>query len=113
MAKVIKRGKVGYINKEGKAIIEPIYDQIYSFSNGVTKVIKDGKYGYINENDKELLPCVYLRIEEKTKGFNNKTYICYKELDKKNISITTYDVSFKKLDEGVMTIKEFEEVAEN
>ena len=42
--------KCGYINKEGKFIINPIFDSVSDFSEGLAAVEVDDKYGYINSN---------------------------------------------------------------
>ena len=109
IAKVIKNNKFGYINAKGDVMIDPEYQKIYEFNNGIAKVIKNNKFGYINSNGKELLPCVYEKIETISNG--KAAYRCYTMIDSKLIAITTYDRYFKKLhDEGVITVKEFEEM---
>ena len=48
-----ENGKCGYINKEGKFVINPKFNYAWSFSEGLARVrIGDeetGKYGYINK----------------------------------------------------------------
>ncbi len=45
--------KWGYINKTGKYVIEPQFDDAYGFSdNGLASVEVNGKYGYINKTGK-------------------------------------------------------------
>ena len=43
-----KNDKIGYINKNGEWVIEPIFDKAKAFVNGLAPVFKDGKWGYIN-----------------------------------------------------------------
>ncbi|MBQ8802271.1 MAG: WG repeat-containing protein [Tyzzerella sp.] len=43
-----KDGKWGYVNTEGKVVIEPQYEEAKSFSYGLAAVCKDGKWGFIN-----------------------------------------------------------------
>jgi hypothetical protein len=44
--------KWGYIDKTGKTIINPVFEQAGAFSEGMALIIKDGKIGYINESGK-------------------------------------------------------------
>ncbi|MFN8671762.1 MAG: WG repeat-containing protein [Candidatus Sericytochromatia bacterium] len=46
------KNKYGYINKKGKFIIEPIFDEAYDFSNGIAIVKKDNDYHYIDKTGK-------------------------------------------------------------
>lgn len=41
-------GKWGFVDTEGKIVIEPQYDDALSFVNGFAAVCKDGQWGYIN-----------------------------------------------------------------
>ena len=43
-------GKVGYINCEGEFIIPAIYDDGFSFFDGIAEVTQDGKSLYIDSN---------------------------------------------------------------
>jgi len=58
-AKVVKNGKIGYINMEGEEFIPCKYDEIFPFENGKAKVQKDLKYGYINEQGEEIIECKF------------------------------------------------------
>jgi hypothetical protein len=51
-----KRGrvKVGYEDKNGKSVIEPIYDSIDIFENGYAIIEQNQKYGLISESGKVL-----------------------------------------------------------
>ena len=44
-------GKWGFVNKKGKVVIEPEYDNAKSFSNGLAAVCKDGKWGFIDKDN--------------------------------------------------------------
>lgn len=44
-----KGGKWGFVDKEGKTVIEPQFEEAKSFSNGYAAVKKDGKWGFINK----------------------------------------------------------------
>lgn len=52
----------GYINKEGRVVIEPIYNSAKAFRNGLAIVQKGGKYGMINTKNEEVLPFEYEKI---------------------------------------------------
>jgi hypothetical protein len=47
-------GKWGYIDRTGKFIIRPQFDEALNmeFSNGLARVKIDGKWGYINKTGK-------------------------------------------------------------
>lgn len=58
LAAIKENGKWGYIDKDGKIVIEPQFEEAHSFLNGYAAVKTHGKWGYINEKGK-------LVIEEK------------------------------------------------
>lgn len=47
LLKVVLNGKHGYINKNGKEIIKPQFEQAYNFSEGLACVKLNGKWGII------------------------------------------------------------------
>jgi len=51
-----KDGYFGLVDIEGNIILEPQYDRIFDFFNGVAIVTKNNKYGIINSSGKEVLP---------------------------------------------------------
>ena len=46
----------GYMNNEGKIAIQPEYEQVGPFSDGVAIVVKNGKSGIINKKNQVLVP---------------------------------------------------------
>ncbi len=49
LIQVVKNGKYGFINKEGRETMGAIeYDNAQMFSNGLAAVLKDDKWGFIN-----------------------------------------------------------------
>jgi len=46
-----KGGKFGFITKEG-TIVQPQFDEVYNFYDGVAKVKVGGKWGYIDREVK-------------------------------------------------------------
>jgi WG containing repeat len=49
-------GKIGYINRTGKEIIEPIYDDALEFSEGLAVVSLNKKFGFINQSGTIVIP---------------------------------------------------------
>lgn len=70
LCKISKRGiddgkvivKQGYINKKGEIVIEPVYDFLGRFDNGIAKVLFNDEEGYINMKG-ELFKDADLRIK--------------------------------------------------
>jgi hypothetical protein len=56
---VSKNGKKGMVNKNGKEIIPPKYDDIHDFSESFASVKLNGKWGFINENDRIVIDIKY------------------------------------------------------
>ena len=51
--------KFGYINKRGKFVVPPIYDEAEPFEKGFGKVRLNDKIGYVNKNGELVIPCIY------------------------------------------------------
>ena len=47
-------GRYGYMDKNGDTIVEPIYDDVGYFHNGLAIVIKDGLGGVIGKDGTEI-----------------------------------------------------------
>ena len=47
--------KYGFIDKNGKVVIEPQFDNVSAFSEGLAKVEKDGKWGFIHKSGKVVI----------------------------------------------------------
>ena len=39
----------GFVNKKGQMVIEPRFDNVEAFCNGLAKIELDGKFGYVNK----------------------------------------------------------------
>jgi predicted DNA-binding WGR domain protein len=52
LALVQMNNKWGYINKEGKVVIEPQFDEAEFFNEGLARVQMNNKWGYINKEGK-------------------------------------------------------------
>jgi hypothetical protein len=58
-----KNDKVGFINSKGDWIIEPVYDKVRGFKNGLAPVCKAKKWGYINEEGEVVIPLKFRDAE--------------------------------------------------
>ncbi len=58
-AKVLKNGKIGYINMDGEEFIPCKYEEIFPFENGRAKVQRNLKFGYINDTGEEIVECKF------------------------------------------------------
>ena len=58
-----KNDKIGFIDKEGNWIIEPTYDKVRAFVNGLAPVSLDKNWGYINTSGEIVIPFEYRDAE--------------------------------------------------
>ena len=54
MARIVKRGKYGFINTNGKIVIPTKYENARSFYEGMVAVQKNGKWGFVDIKGNEL-----------------------------------------------------------
>lgn len=59
---VDKKGKVGFVDKNGSQVIKCVYESAYPFSDGYAIVSKSGKLGIIDATGKVVLPLKYTSI---------------------------------------------------
>ncbi len=59
MKPCIRNKKMGFCYYDGSIAIEPKYDWVWSFSEGLAKVELNGKYGFIDKTGKEITPVKY------------------------------------------------------
>lgn len=57
--KVNKGGKWGFTDRNGKIVIEPLYDEVFNFKEELCCVEKDELFGFINREGEEVIPIVY------------------------------------------------------
>jgi hypothetical protein len=79
----VNEGKFGYIDKSGKYVIEPAFEQAGSFSEGLAPVSKKNMWGYINASGNVVIPIRYSYADKFSNGaakvmLNNK----WLEIDK-------------------------------
>lgn len=121
-----KNGKYGLINLEGKLLLEPEYDEIYSLRGieGSLITVKDKKQGIVDATGTVIVPNNYLEIKSLgkdtnlyiVKGDNNnygiyeKTEIKYqevKQLNNKDIYCVKENNKYKVIDEEENEILNF------
>lgn len=60
---VNEMGHWGYINEFGKQMIDPVYEEVSFFSEGLAGVSLNKKYGFINKAGKTIIPFIYDDVE--------------------------------------------------
>ena len=86
-------GLWGYVSVDGQVIIEPTYEQVYGFSEGMAAIKLNNKWGFINTNGTIVIPCEYDNVEANFKGGKGKL-IKNKEVfvfDKAGVLIGSYE----------------------
>lgn len=61
-------GKWGFINKKGKVVIEPQFENAKSFANGLAAVCKEDLWGFINKKGDVVIDYQFCDAEYFTKG---------------------------------------------
>lgn len=59
LSRVKLDGKWGYVDISGREVVEPKYDNAYSFSDGLAAVETNGKWGYVDTTGKEVIEPKY------------------------------------------------------
>jgi hypothetical protein len=59
---VVTDEKYGFMNSTGRIVIQPQYDEVGPFRNGLAVVSKDSKYGVINKKNELIVDFVYDEI---------------------------------------------------
>lgn len=59
---VRKGGKEGFIDASGTVVIEPVYDKVYPFSDGLAAIQERGLWGFIDETGTKVIPPSFLEI---------------------------------------------------
>lgn len=60
---VSKGGKWGFVKTDGQVVIDPVYEDVRSFSNGVAAVKKDGKWGFIDTDGNIVIECQFTDVK--------------------------------------------------
>ncbi|EDJ0203504.1 WG repeat-containing protein, partial [Campylobacter coli] len=53
----------GFIDKSGKIVIEPIFDDIWDFREGLAGVKLNGKWGFIDKSGKIVIEPIFDDID--------------------------------------------------
>jgi hypothetical protein len=61
-------GKFGYMDKSGKFLIAPTFDDAFPFANGLARVKTGGKYGFIDKTGKMAVEPKFLGAHEFKEG---------------------------------------------
>lgn len=72
---VVRDEKWGYQNENGEQMIEPKYEEVSLFSEGLAFVMDSGKYGYINKQGKVVIPFQFADAE----AFHNGCAVVMKD----------------------------------
>lgn len=86
-------GRWGYVSTDGQIAIEPVYEQVYHFSDGIAAVKQNSRWGFINIDGTVIVPCEYDEVEcrfEKGKGALMKGKMIY-VFDKNGSQIDSYE----------------------
>ncbi|MGB9591951.1 MAG: PQQ-binding-like beta-propeller repeat protein, partial [Candidatus Kryptoniota bacterium] len=109
-------GKWGFISKNGKTAIQPNYDEVQDFSEGLAAVGLNGKFGYIDTNGKVVIPLVYdydaahyFHIEDYVRSFSEgfagiKIENKWEFIDTKGKALGESFVSIKDFHEGLAAV---------
>lgn len=54
------KGKWGFVDKKGKVVLKPVYDEAKSFSNGLAAVKTGDSWGFINDKFEEVIKAQFL-----------------------------------------------------
>lgn len=57
--KVNKNGKWGFKDREGKQVVEALYDEVFNFKEELCCVQKEDLFGFVNRNGEEVIPIIY------------------------------------------------------
>ena len=60
---ILVNDKLGFINGQGEVIVEPQYEAIYSYHDGLACVRKDKKWGYIDLNGQYVIAPQFEDVE--------------------------------------------------
>ena len=58
----------GFINGGGQSVIQPIYERVGIFADGLAKMRKNGKWGFIDAQGREVIPAIYESVRDFSEG---------------------------------------------
>ena len=74
---VTVNGKAGFINQDGKIVIEPVFEKAYHFTDGLAAVQKQGVWGFIDTNGRVVIEPQFISVGLFSEGlatFQHKRY---------------------------------------
>ncbi len=107
-AQVAKDGKYGFVDKNGKDVVPPIYDDVQDFNEGIAQVQKDGKYGFVDQTGKEVVPLIYDSVDSFNDGLARvEKDGKYNFIDKtgKEVVPSEYDIGWGEFSEGFADVR--------
>ncbi len=100
------QGKWGYVDVEGKPVIDALYQAASPFSEGLASVKKEGKWGYINRHNEVRIPFRFNRAYNFQSGVavvvegNDRFFI-----DKQGKAVSERFVDVYRASEGYAAVK--------
>lgn len=95
LAAVNIKNKWGYINREGRVVIEPQYTYAFGFTEGLAAVEVDGEYGFINKDGRMVIEPKYYWANSFTEGLATvQTFDCFQIIDRSGSVLATLDEDF-------------------
>jgi len=78
--------KYGFVDKSGKFVISPKYDDVMPFVGGIAAVKRDEKWGFVDKTGKEIIPPtyeypMYCYVESENDGWGDWSYSCRGAID--------------------------------
>lgn len=89
--KINKNDKWGFSDRSGKVMVEPVYDEVFSYKDDLCCVEKDDKFGFVDRKGEEVIPIMYELAFSFSEG-----YACvYKNgkcgyIDKNNVAVVDF-----------------------
>ena len=95
LAAVNIKNKWGYINREGRIVIEPQYSYAFGFTEGLAAVEVNGKYGFINKDGRMVIPPKYYWANSFTEGLATvEADDNFQIIDRNGTMVATLDKTF-------------------
>ena len=95
LAAVNIKNKWGYIDREGRVVIEPQYTYAFGFTEGLAAVEVDGKYGFIDKDGRMAIPPKYYWANSFTEGLATvQADDCFQIIDRQGSVVASLDKDF-------------------
>ena len=108
MYSVVKNDKWGFLNQNGKQVVDCEYDNVSDYSESLARIEKDGKVGFIDDTGKLINPLNYEQASPFHEGFaavrKNKKWGFIDKLGQ-NLTQMAYDTVVESFREGIAIVK--------